>query len=232
MSEVLISGKSSFKIEVPYKLIETGKSGRKKPLLVYLHGFGQNIKTFQAKVKKMMSLEAYHLFIQGPYPLYDRSREKKVPDWGRAWYLYDGEQKQFEKSLELSSEFIQELVDRLIVHLEVSRITLFGYSMGGYLAGYFALSRRRHVNDLVVAGGRIKTEWFTGRDFDYKHLSVLALHGSGDESVAPGRQKESCDELAEMGAAVQFRELEAGHELSGDYIGEAVKWLKSIGYKS
>ena len=101
MSDVLFSGKASFKIEVPYKLIETGESGVEKPLLVYLHGFKQNIEQFEELVEELLSLEAYHLFIQGPYPIYDRSRQKQVHEWGRSWYLYDGEQDQFVKSLEL-----------------------------------------------------------------------------------------------------------------------------------
>ncbi len=159
MREVLISGKSSFKIEVPYKLIETGYSGE-KPLIVYLHGFNQTIDQLQKLTDELLSLRAYHLFIQGPYPIYDRKHRKKVKDWGRSWYLYDGEQDQFVKSLELASEFIQELIDNILDHISANRISLFGYSMGGYLAGYFALSRWKHVNDLIVIGSRIKTELF------------------------------------------------------------------------
>lgn len=230
MGEVLISGKRSFKIEVPYKLVEVGNKG-KKPLIVYLHGFGQNIQTFQKLVKKMLRLEGYHLFIQGPYPLYDRSREKKVEDWGRAWYLYDGEQTQFLRSLELSSEFIQEIIDGVLNQIDTSRICLFGYSMGGYQAGYFALSRWKHVNELVVVGGRIKTEAFEERKTDYSHLKVLALHGINDDSVKAEPQKKSVQQLEEWGSSVTFKTLEKGHALSPEYIFETIEWLSSLGYR-
>lgn len=76
MKEVLISGKASFKIEVPYKLYETGEKG-KKPLIVYLHGFNQNIDRFEKIVNPLTELRAYHLFIQAPYPIYDETRTKK-----------------------------------------------------------------------------------------------------------------------------------------------------------
>lgn len=231
MQEVLISGKASFKVEVPYKLIETGKpKGDKKPLIVYLHGFNQNIEQFQELVDEMLSLEAYHLFIQGPYPLYDRKRRKKVEDWGRAWYLYDGEQDQFVRSLELASEFIQEVIDNILNHISVSRVGMFGYSMGGYLAGYFALSRWKHVNELIVIGSRIKTEVFENRERSYDHLNVLALHGAKDESVKSSPQKESCDRLAVWGANVTFEELEESHVLSSLFLNQAKKWLVSMGY--
>lgn len=231
MREVLLSGKTSFKIEVPYKLIESGEKDNKKPLIVYLHGFNQNIEQFQKLVEDLLDLEAYHLLIQGPYPIYNRRGKKSVKDWGRSWYLYDGEQDQFVKSLELSAEFIQEVIDNVLDQINVSRIALVGYSMGGYQAGYFALSRWKHVNDLVVIGGRIKTELFEDRDKHYDHLNVLALHGAEDESVESNPQKECCEQLSGWGASVTFKELEESHALSSLFLQETKQWFSSLGYK-
>lgn len=229
MREVLISGKASFKLEVPYKLIETGEPGE-KPLIVYLHGFNQNIEKFEELVDEMFSLQAYHLFIQGPYPIYDRKHQKKVKDWGRSWYLYDGEQYQFAKSLELASEFIQEEIEKILNHISVNRVSLLGYSMGGYLAGYFALSRWKLVNDLIVIGARIKTELFENARGRYDHLNVLALHGSKDNSVQSDPQKKCCDQLSQWGANVLFKELEERHVLSSLFLNESKKWLQELGF--
>jgi len=95
MSELLQSGTSEFNIEVPYRLFESGSTQGKKPLIIYLHGFNQNISYFEKKTASMIGLEAYHLFIQAPYPIYDTSRKKSLSRWGRAWYLYDGDQDQW-----------------------------------------------------------------------------------------------------------------------------------------
>ncbi|MEX0857700.1 MAG: hypothetical protein WD016_06110 [Balneolaceae bacterium] len=226
---VLISGKTSFKVEVPYKLIETGEKG-KKPLIIYLHGYNQNLSYFEEKAEAVLELNAYHLFIQGPYPIYDTSREKQVADWGRAWYLYDGEQSQFIKSLEISSEFIQEIVDGLAEVIEISRLCVIGYSMGGYLAGYFAFSRWKHVNDLIVIGGRIKTEAFEGKLDQASHLNILALHGKDDINVYPEPQEKEIKMLKKEGFKAEFQLLEEGHSLTQKYFRIAMDWLKSIGY--
>lgn len=226
---VLVSGKTSFKIEVPYKLIESGEKGT-KPLIVYLHGFGHTMQTFQENMADLLAVNAFHLFIQGPYPIYDRSREKRVEDWGRAWYLYDGRQDQFIKSLELTSEFIQEIIDGLLNHISVSRLCILGYSMGAYLAGYFALSRWRHVNDLVMIGGRLKTEVFEGRDHNYDHLRVLALHGSHDRRVEAEPQRKCVDRLGEWGAETTFKSVNAAHTLDSRYVEETMDWLQKYGY--
>lgn len=230
MQEVLLAGKTSFKVEVPYKLIDSG-SKKKKPLIVYLHGYDQNIERFQRYTDHLLKLEAYHLFIQGPYPIYDKEHSRKVSEWGRAWYLYDGEQDQFVKSLELASEFIQEVIDNLLTQIEVSRLAMFGYSMGGYLAGYFALSRWKHVNELIVVGGRIKTEVFEDRPGNYDHLNVLALHGTKDNAVKSSPQQKSAEKLSQWGANVEFKGLNEEHKLTKPYLAEIVQWLTSSGYE-
>lgn len=232
MADVLLSGKTSFKIEVPYKLFEVGTSGKPKPLVVYFHGFKQNIDRFQQYVTPMLDLEAYHLFIQGPYPIYDKKHNRRVAEWGRAWYLYDGEQDQFVRSLELTSEFVQEIIDNLLTQINVSRLALVGYSMGGYLAGYFSLSRWKHVNDVVIVGGRIKTEVFKDKTKNYGHLNVLALHGSNDDTVKSSPQKKSAEQIKRWGANVTFKQLKASHRLTPVYIEKIKEWLNGLGYKN
>lgn len=229
MRDVLISGKTSFKIEVPYKLIETGEKGS-KPLIVYLHGYNQNIEYFEKKVEGMLAVKGYHLFIQGPYPIYDTSRKVNVSKWGRAWYLYDGNQGQFIKSMEVASEFIQEVIDSLAEVIDISRLCVFGYSMGAYLGGYFSFSRWKHVNDVIAIGGRIKTETFEGKRKQASHLNILALHGKQDTSVYPEPQKEGIELLQKEGFNASFKLLDAGHELAPAFVEESVKWLFSNGY--
>ena len=226
-SDVLASGKTSFKIEVPYQLIETGKKGEKKPLILYLHGFGENIKLFQKRCSRFMDLNAYHLFIQGPYPLYDHSRNKTVSNWGRSWYLYDGKRKQFTKSLELTSEFIQGIIDNLIQFINVSKICVVGYSMGGYQASHFALTRWKHVNDLVVVGGRIKTEILNESIWDnLKHMDILAIHGKNDDKVEYKGQEEAINSLKKRGIKSELLLLDEKHDFSEKIIDEIIKWFQ------
>lgn len=229
MRDVLISDTHSFSIDVPFRLIETGEK-EEKPLIIYLHGYNQNIEYFRKKVDPLLSIQGYHLFIQGPYPIYDKTRKVDVSKWGRAWYLYDGDQEQFIRSMEDASTFIEQIVEQLSKKIRCSRLCIFGYSMGGYLGGYFALSRHNIVNDLVMVGARIKTEAFKGKLTHAKHITVLALHGRNDESVYPEPQKKSIELLAQKGFKTGFKLVEAGHELNSSFIDETKKWLISSGY--
>lgn len=232
MEKLIRSGHTTFELKVPYELFETGKTGIEKPLIVYLHGFNQNIKLFKKLVKDLLTVEAYHLFLEAPYPIYDRRGKKKVKDWGRSWYLYDGKQEQFVRSLERSSEFIQKVLDNIADDISVSKIALLGYSMGGYQAGYYALSRQKQITDLIVIGSRIKTEIFEENSQNYDYLNVLALHGAQDKSVKSRPQKQSCEQLSGWGADVTFKELKGTHALSSFFVKKTRQWLLKKGYQS
>lgn len=226
--EVLLSGKTSFKIEVPYQLIETGKRNAEKPLIIYLHGYGENLKKAKKNFSDCLDFGAYHLFIEGPYPIQDKDRDKRVDEWGRSWYLYDGRQGQFIKSLELTSEFIQEIVDRLAELISVNRTCMIGYSMGGYLAGYFALTRTRHVQDLIVLGCRIKSEILDSEHTDwneYNHLNILAIHGKNDSVVSPDPQIKEIDFLRSNNINASIKITNSSHKMDMEAIHEIKCWL-------
>lgn len=229
MREVVRSSTSSFSFDVPFKLIETGENDGEKPLILYLHGFNQNIEYFEKKMEPLFELNAFHLFIQGPYPIYDTTRKKDLSKWGRAWYLYDGGQEQFIHSLEKASVFIQRTLDEISKDISYNGFCVLGYSMGGYLGGYYALSRPKNVTDLIVIGGRIKTEVFEGRREKARHINILALHGELDKSVYPDPQKECVELLKREGFNATFKLLNEKHKLTKTYIAESKKWLTENG---
>ena len=231
MSYSTTTGKSSFEIEVSYKLVESGSPDVHKPLIVYLHGFGQNAYVMEKKLDYMLSFEAYHLFIDAPYLVFDTSRKKELSKWGRSWYVYDGSQAQFLKSLEKGTAFLEKLIQDIQKQVLCSRICILGYSMGGYLGGYFALSKNKLVSEAIIIGARIKTEVFDDQLDEAKDVSILALHGKDDTSVYPEPQHKEILKLKDKGFNATFIEVDCGHELCQKYMNHVVSWLYEVGYK-
>lgn len=231
-AELLFSGKTDFKLQVPYQLYETGDKGIQKPILVYLHGFAQNITTFQKDTHPILSVNGYHLYIQAPYPIYDRKGKKKVSEWGRAWYLYDGDQDQFRSSLDHASRFIREIITRVTKIVNVSRTCIIGFSMGGYLAGYHAINTPEQVNELIIYGARFKSELLIGDYGKISHQNILALHGIDDKKVEPEPQMNEIRILREKGINARFAEIEESHTFSHSGIEIILEWLESKGYTS
>jgi|AntRauTorckE6833_2_1112554.scaffolds.fasta_scaffold03099_4 predicted esterase len=228
--ELIQSGKSSFKIEVPYKLFESGPGNASKPLIVYLHGFNQTEHTFREDCRDLLQVQAYHLFIQAPYPIYDRRGKKPVSEWGRSWYLYDGHQDQFLRSMDHASRFIDQIIEKTTHATKSTRTAIIGYSMGGYLAGYHAIKRPEQVQDLIICSARYKSELLEG---DYKkinHQSILALHGNADKSVDPNPQRIEVEGLKKHGIDATFVALDDTHKFSQVFTEKILEWLNDKGY--
>jgi len=227
MNELLFSATAPFTLDIPYHLYSTGPR-KSKPLLIYLHGYKQNGMLFKRKVQSLFNINAYHLLLQGPYPIYDEKGSRWVNQWGRAWYLYDGNSEQFKNSLEKTSVFIDKILTEVLTQIKVNRTGIIGYSMGGYLAGYFGLSRSNLIDDMIVIGSRIKVEYFLNNH--YSSLALIALHGKNDLLVSAHNQQKSCEALKQLGAAVTFKILDEGHSLTQTYLQEAKAWLLGQGY--
>lgn len=232
-SDVLLSGKAPFRMEVPYQVIESGVKGDKKPLIIYLHGYGENLKISRNVFSECLDISALHLFIEGPYPIFKKQKGKKVEDWGRSWYLYDGRDQQFIKSMEIVSEFIQGIIDKLSKILTFKRVCIIGYSMGGYLAGYFALTRVRYVQELIAIGCRIKTEILEPRQTDwenFKNLKVHAIHGKSDSIVDAAPQIKEIEFLKSKNINASHCLTSGSHKIDNAVLYEIKQWLKSNGY--
>lgn len=229
-TELIESGKSSFKIEVPYMLFETGDRQTNKPLIVYLHGFNQTEKSFRNDCRDLLRIHASHLFIQAPYPIYDRSRTKPVAEWGRSWYLFDGDQDQFLLSMNHASRFIGRLIEKTSKLTSSTRTALLGYSMGGYLAGYHAMRLPEQIDELIICSARYKSELLEG-DYDkINHQSILALHGTADKTVKSSPQQREIEGLKQHGIDAAFIALDDTHKFSRAFTEKILDWLYDKGY--
>lgn len=102
--------------------------------------------------------------------------------------------------------------------------------MGGYLAGYFALTRWKHVNELIVIGARIKTEILNESWENIRHLQILALHGKNDKSVSYLPQEKEIETLKEQSIKAELKLLDETHSFTESFVSEISVWLKEKGY--
>jgi len=214
--------------QVPCKLIKTGKNPEN--LLVYLHGYKQNIQILERKFDRLTNVNGYHLFIQGPHLIYNESRQRPFKEWERAWYFYDGSQQVFIDSMEESSKFLETLLKNLNNKYSISRTGMIGYSMGGYLAGYFAFSRSELIDDLAVIGARLKTEVFEQTLNQSNHINILAVHGTNDESVKLKPQKDEIKKLKQLGYQAELLQTDSGHRIDPVIVDNLHKWLITNGF--
>lgn len=171
-----MSGKASFSFEVPYRLFRSGSPDH-QPLFVYFHENGLNLAQLEKKIKPLLHIEGYHLLIQAPYP------DVKSPEGDRAYYWipqYHDDQAAG-AAREYVSEFLQEVIDNLLQHIDPERLVLVGWEGSRHQLSFFCATRPHYVNEIILFGGSVNRTWMDENSMRYKHLRVLGLSGKDSE---------------------------------------------------
>ena len=99
--------------------------------------------------------------------------------------------------------------------LDDARVSLLGFSQGGYLAGYVGLRNAGLFDRLVVAGSRLKHEVLEdaarAAAASHPRFRILDVHGEDDEGVRPEPCRESAEKITAFGVPVEFRTYRATH---------------------
>ncbi|HKE00756.1 MAG TPA: hypothetical protein VKE69_07095 [Planctomycetota bacterium] len=183
------------------------------PVLVALHGFGDDGEILARRLVGLDDAPYARLFPDGPFPV-DR-RDAKPPRIGRTWYAYDGGQPAFLEALAFASAHVERALEIAADEhaLDRSRSVLLGYSQGGYVAGVAAIRGASRWRGLVAIACRIKTEALADDLPRARGFPVLVLHGRDDDGVALDRQLAAAHVLEEHGLAVEVHVHDGGHGL-------------------
>lgn len=211
-----------FELEVPVHVhLPSGESDGS--LLVALHGMGMSAGSFARHVLPATPPGTTLLLPQGPLP-YEIRRDSGIRQ-GNSWYVYLGDEEPFLRSMQRTEEWLLAAVDDAVdsLDLDPARVSLLGFSQGGYLAGYVGIRNSLRFRRLVVAGGRIKHEVLAdaAREAARTPLQVLAVHGEQDESVGLEAVRASVGAIGEAGVPVQFRSFPVGHSVLKDPVCQA-----------
>ena len=194
----------SSKVPLKYRLLKpiNYRSGKKYPLVLFLHGAGErgddNLVTLKHAAKDFVDPKR-----RGQYPCY-----VVIPQCpnGKKWSDVDWSKESSEQP-ENASEPLQstkELADEMVENAGVDkdRIYITGLSMGGYgtwdaigrYEGFFAAAAP------ICGGGDPK---IVGK---FARLPIWCFHGDADPVVKVHRSREMVDALKAAGSPVKYTE--------------------------
>lgn len=196
------------------------------PLVLALHGMGMSGRMLALIMNDLLEPRAAYLFPDGVYP-YEIRKADRIRI-GYAWYLYDGTEPLFRRTLERTEAHLLGLLDAVAAHTPTDRARTFllGYSQGAYTGYFVALRNHARFAGLVAIAGRMKEEFVAEHlAAASTHLPVLILHGEQDPAVLFDRARATHDTLVRHGFPVEMRSFAKGHELGRPEIEAARAWL-------
>lgn len=173
--------------------------------MVALHGWGANARDL-APLTAMFALPDYQfIFPNAPFP------HPQVPG-GMAWYaLETNEYQGLTESRQMLLEWLLSLESMTGVSL--NRTFLSGFSQGGAMTLDVGLSLP--LAGLCCLSGYLHIE---PQASDSALPPVLIVHGKQDSVVPVKAAQQAKEKLTALGAKVEYREFDIGHEISPDVL--------------
>jgi len=189
------------------------------PLLLCLHGFGEDRARFRDRLAGLFPAPFAALFADGPFPVEvmpsAANPERRV---GHAWYHYSGDEPAFLRSMRFASQHLARVLERAAAShpVDLGRVCVLGYSQGGYLAGVMTLENHARYRGLVAMSCRIKVESVRDALSGASGFPVMVVHGRRDQATKIEPQRDAVRELQRLGLEVEFTEVDGGHGLRAE----------------
>jgi predicted esterase len=222
-------GSRPFTLDVPFEIYRPKSldASNKAPLVVALHGMGQEQETLKRNLAPLLEKPWVWLFPRGPYPMEVRGRTMRI---GYAWYMFDGDQPRLRASMEQTSRHLLGVLDTVwnAGGIDLSRAAVIGFSQGGYMAGVLGAWNWRRFRGACSIAGRLKHEFMAEVATQAaKRVRLAQAHGALDASVKADAAREAVAQCAKLGfMAEYFEDALAGHEITPRMVQWVGEWLE------
>lgn len=195
----------------------------KPPVLLLLHGFGADENDLFG-LAPYMDERFFVASVQAPFAL---------SFGGRAWFeLYfemgqvsGFDPKQFEQSLEMILEFIDELIAEH--DLDAKRVYLCGFSQGSMMSVSSVFSAPEKFAGAVLMSGRAANEMIVQENIEkLTDFPIFVTHGIFDTVLPIENGRATKEILARLPVKLEYKEYPMAHEISQESLRDVSNWMR------
>ncbi|TFH36032.1 MAG: hypothetical protein E4G95_06215 [Bacteroidia bacterium] len=198
------------------------------PLLVALHGRGDNAVNFSVLWKDISGREIILAIPEGPYTYVSSVFTEPV---SHSWDIITGEMELMERADPEVTAYIAGISRELNRKLNISYTLLLGFSQGASYAYAAGIRYNEQFDGLLCFGGRIpdpqKYPWFVSPE-EIKSASGLPVfigHGLKDQAIGYNHAEFSKELLERNGYTVRLSLFDGGHYIASETLAEALDWF-------
>lgn len=193
-------------LEVELETLMNAELPQVAPERVYLllHGFNERAKHALKRFESFLPQDAIIIAPNAPYPL----PEKRENFWriGYAWYFYDSFKSQYLITPNAPAKMLAQLVERLA---PTSKVTVVGFSQGGFLAPYLP-HYCQQCDQVIMVNAMVRSD-MVGPKADVEYH---ALNANQDPAVDFQKAKEHFDIFSSTSRNCFFHEIATdSHEI-------------------
>ncbi|MCD6118219.1 hypothetical protein J7K50_00065 [bacterium] len=195
----------------------------KYPLLLGLHGYGDNLDRFILLMKKrnIDSTDFIYASLQAPYPFLSGI------GLGYSWSIWDeNEPMLWPKSSSKTENYIARAVTELEKRYSIDDVYLMGFSQGCGFTYQAGMRNPELFEGIICFGGWLDTDWIgEDRISAASGLRVFIAHGNTDRMVEFESGENAWNYLLDRGYDVTFYEFDGAHTVPEEALKLAVEWM-------
>ncbi|HMF56851.1 MAG TPA: dienelactone hydrolase family protein [Pyrinomonadaceae bacterium] len=219
-----------YDVALPFEPVEPnqspGKRAKPRPLLIALHGYGEN-KRRMMREARLCAPENFALCsLQGVHQHFKKPKEKGgALRYGFGWLTNFHPEESVALHHRALLDVIEQLVDEGVA--DTGKIFLLGFSQTCALNFRFAFTHADSLRGVVGICGGIPGDWDQSEKYRQTRASVLYLSGERDEFYPPERVHDFVEKLHERSSDVEAESYDAGHEIAPAMRERVRAWLES-----
>lgn len=196
------------------------------PLLIALHGYGDNKTWMMREARKLAPGGFAVAALQGFHQHMKKAKRDGAPfGYGFGWLTNF----RAEESVALHHRALLDLIEALVNEGVAQReqIYLLGFSQSVALNYRFVFAYPNIVRGVVGICGGLPGDWETSEVYMASETSVLHLCGARDEFYPPARVEDYLRRLSARAADVELKNYDAAHEIAPAMRDDVRAWLQS-----
>ncbi|MCB1219171.1 MAG: hypothetical protein H7A35_06005 [Planctomycetales bacterium] len=206
---------------VRYFLPDDFDSELEYTLVVMLHGATGTPENIAAWRQQMPHRNFIMAAPAAAYPVFSDHQDSRI--W---WPGAIGDELRMQY-LEQNAEYVGNVVARMREDFRIGPVVLAGFSQGGMLASYCALTRSGQYDALACFSTTLAVDdELPRRELDFP---VFSGHGLRDSAVLPAESEMLADFLEEQGCPLTRFSFDGGHEISVQELEAFCDWLDALG---
>lgn len=185
-------------------------------LYILLHGFMEKASKMVRRMRPLLPQNSLVLAPNGPFPLPEKSPSGYKVRY--AWYFFDNIKNEYL----IDYEFPTTLLKNLVIELGLAnkKVTIIGYSQGGYLAPF--LSMKLPKMERIIGMACVFKENLFPQELSCPYIQI---HSEDDKMVSYEGSKSHFDSLNEKDKNGTFVTLKSAGHLYNEQYQEALKKL-------
>ena len=207
-----------------YEIRLSNDNSEDTPLVILMHGYGGNAKSYSQKSGFNNGISA--IYLDAPYSMNPLSGRNKWYDFmneiGDGW---SGNQNQIKESIELVLNTIKKVIKEN--KIKSNHIFIGGHSQGGIISYKIALTYPENFNGFIISSGRLPVKYAVKNDLShYQNKKILIIHGKNDGVMELKYSLAGKNLMEKLGMETQYVIKDGGHGQTPDFYEIVESWLK------